>query len=134
MWERIGRITVVLPVIAMAAACIPFVRGLFYDFRNDTVPLFSIFISSALSAVGIILTGTVVLCAIGFYLLQTKRLRLLAAGVMLLCVLVFSGLCALCYVDMTRMIAGFCIVSGLLTVLSAVCCMLSDKKNDPESR
>lgn len=132
MWERIGRITVLLPVIAMAAACIAYVRGLFYDFHDDTVPLFSIFISSALSAVGIILTGTVVLCAIGFYLLQTKRLRLLAAGVMLLCVLAFAGLCALCFGGMTRMIAGSCIFAGLLTVLAAVCSIL--ETNDPESR
>ena len=54
----------VLPLIAMTAASGTFIRSLFYNFRNDTVPLFSFGISIVLTMICLVLLFITVVCAI----------------------------------------------------------------------
>ena len=133
MLQKLSRITALLPVIAIAVASITFVKGLFYDFHNDTVPLFSIVFSCMFSAIGVglvIVSGIAVVC---FWKAKQKRLQLLLTGVILACTLAFSGLCLLCYGGATGTIVLFCTITALLSVLTAVLCMLIPDKTDPET-
>ena len=126
MLSRISKITVLLPVIAMAAASITYTAGMFPSSHDDTVPLFSLFFACAFSAAGLAMAGIAVLCAVGFCRLRSKRLQLLMLGILLLCEVAFSGLCLFVYGGAgSRLIAVFCITEGLLSALTAVLCMLS---------
>ena len=54
----------VLPLIAMTAASGTFIRSLFYNFHNDTVPLFSIGISFVLAMICLVQLFFTVVCAV----------------------------------------------------------------------
>ena len=56
----------VLPLIAMTAASGTFIRSLFYNFHNDTVPLFSIGISFVLAMICLVQLFFTVICALLF--------------------------------------------------------------------
>ena len=53
-----------LPAGALIAAIVPLVRSLFYDFHNDTVPVFSIAISVILTLLFVFMAGAALLAFI----------------------------------------------------------------------
>ena len=133
MRSKISKVTAALPVIGMAAACVTYVAGMFPISHNDTVPLFSLFFASLLSAAGLALTVVAVFCVIGFCKYREKRRQLIMVGLILLCALAFAGLCLLCYGgESGRIIAGFCVTEGVLSALTAVLCMLSPAEREQD--
>lgn len=63
MLKKLRILLTILPSLAMVVAIIIYVKSLFYNFHEDTIPFFSIIISSVIALFCIILGIGAVICA-----------------------------------------------------------------------
>ena len=109
------RLFAVLPLAAMAAASVTFIKSLFYNFHNDTVPLFSIGFSCSLSLANIGLLVLAALCvfgALGAGKLSAKDKTILLTAALLLN-LGFGAVCALVKQTHYAVIAVYLLLTSL---------------------
>lgn len=125
MLKKLKVIFIILPYIAMILALITFVKSLFYNFHNDTVPFFSIMISSAISLFCIILGVGTGVCIVNYIRSSMFNRQLLWLGIVFLLNLVFSAVCLLIYYSQLKIIAVYFLITSLLLAISFIFC----KKN-----
>ena len=73
--RKLEKLLAVLPVLAMAAASVSFIRSLFYNFHNDTVPLISIGISCVFALLNLAFLILSALCIFVFVRQKKPSLR-----------------------------------------------------------
>ena len=125
MLMKLKVIFILLPYIAMILALVTFVKSLFYNFHNDTVPFFSIFISSAISLFCIIIGVVTGICILNYIKSSMLNQQLLWGGIVFLLNLVFSVVCLLVRYSQLKIIAVYFLITSLLLVISYIFC----KKN-----
>lgn len=122
MKKMLKNVLILLPYIVMLCVLVTAVKGLFYDFHNDTVPMISMMISVFLSMLFLVLTAGTGTCILLYIRTEACRKQLLLAGIAVLLNLAFSALCLLCYDGQFNRIAVYFLLSVLLTAGSAALC------------
>ncbi len=115
MKKRLRILFAVLPVLAMAAAGVTYIKSLFYNFHNDTVPLISIGFSCVLSLLCIVLLAFAAMCVFVFLRngTQSRHDRAVFLGTAFIMNLGFGGHCALVKQSHYALIAGYLAVTSL---------------------
>ena len=108
----------------MLAASATFIKSLFYNFHNDTVPLFSLLISLFIALLCILLDGSAAVSAAASVRSDKRRTQLGCLGIIFLAQLAFSAICALCSRSKLDMTVIYFLITTVLLVLAAVFCRL----------
>ena len=125
MLKKLKVIFILLPYIAMILALVTFVKSLFYNFHNDTVPFFSILISSAISLFCIVICVGTRVCIVNYIKSSMFNQQLFWGGVVFLLNLVFSIVCLLIHYSQLKIIAIYFLITSLFLAISYIFC----KKN-----
>lgn len=105
----------------MVSALITFVRSLFYNFNNDTVPFFSIMISSAVSLFCIALCTVSGICIINYIKSDKRNRQLIWLSISFLLNLVFSAVCLFIHHSQLKITVIYLLMTTLLSALSFFC-------------
>ena len=125
MLKKLKAVFIILPDIAMIAALITFIKSLFYNFNNDTVPFYSFLISSAISLFCIMIGVGTGICIVNYIKSDKLSQQLFWGGIVFLLNLVFSAVCLLIHYSQLKIIAVYFLITSLLLVISYIFC----KKN-----
>ena len=126
MLKRFKASFILLLYITMISAIVTFVKSLFYNFHNDTVPFFSIMTSSAISLFCIIIGVVTGICIVNYISSDKLDRQFLWVGIVFLLNLVFSAVCLLIRFDQLKIIAVyFLLITSLLLVISYFFCKKS---------
>ena len=125
MIKKCKVIFILLPYITMIAAVITFVKSLFYSFNNDTVPFFSVFLSSAISLFCIIIGVGTGICIVKYIKTSMLDQQLFWGGIVFLLNLVFSVVCLLIHYSQLKIIAVYFLITSLLIVTSYIFCKIN---------
>ncbi len=129
MANKLRILFTVLPILAMLAASTTFIKSLFYDFHNDTVPFFGFIISLTIALLCILIDGSAVACTAASVKSDKRRTQLGCLGIVFLTQLAFSAICAICSRSKLNIIIIYFLITTALLALAAVFCRLgSDPK------
>ena len=118
MLKKSGYLIQILVAAAMLAASVTLIKSLFYDFSNDTVPLFSIIISVFISLICVTADAAMIVFSVRVIRASEGKRKLLYAAGAFLAELVFAGVCCLVHSEHMALIAAFFLTASLLLILS----------------
>ncbi|MBR3267129.1 MAG: hypothetical protein IKI58_00110 [Oscillospiraceae bacterium] len=127
MLRKLEKLLAVLPVLAMAAASVTFIRSLFYNFHNDTVPLISIGISCVFALLNLAFLILSALCIFVFVRQKKPSLRRPMVAGAFFVNLGFGALCALVKQAHYGLIGIYLLATSLCFALAYLLC--SREKN-----
>ena len=113
MMKKIRIMLVVILLLAMFSALITFVKSLFYNFHNDTVPFFSIMISSIIALISIGLVIGASICVINY---KNSSHSFLFFWLSLLFNVLFSCVCYLIHHGQFRVILAYLLITTLFFI------------------
>ena len=121
MLKKFKVIFMILPYTAMILATITFVKSLFYDFRNDTVPFFSIFISCTIALLSIMLNIGAGICVVKFI---KSNYHSFLIGIVFLLNFVFSAICLFFHYEQLKVVAAYFLITSLLFAMAFLVCRI----------
>lgn len=127
MINKLKTAFVMIPIAAMIVSSAVFIKSLFYNFHEDTLPLFSMFLSCSVSFVCIVLDAGMICLAFLFFNKPNAQRQTLLIGLMFLLDLAFSVLRMIVQCVNIRLviITGVCfLITSVFFALSALFCKL----------
>ena len=122
MMRKLRIVLTVIPLSVMIIAGLLFVKSLFYNFHNDTIPIFSIIISASISLMCILIIVAIGLC--NFISIKSKniKLQLAMSGASVLLNIVFSLIWLFVHSYQFKIITAYLLITSFFFIASFLLC------------
>lgn len=124
MLKKLRILFTILPSLAMVVAIIIYVKSLFYNFHEDTVPFFSFVISSIITIFYIFLGIGAIICAYCSIRSNTSSHQSLLICTIFLLNFLFSAVCVIVGCEQLKIIVIYFLTTSLLLLSSLILCRI----------